>query len=125
MEVHFNPDSMANILASKDVSSIPDVHISVDSRNERVIIVGYHNHIIKFHKCCDGLYYYDTSNKYTSYINSYSFLGTVKEKKVYFSTSEIQKSGEARKLQQKIGWPITSHFKYIVSKQLLPNFKVI
>ena len=69
MEVHLNPDSMANIIEIKNVDSIPGVHISMDSRKERVIIVEYQNQIIKFQECCDGLYYYDTANKFRSHIN--------------------------------------------------------
>ena len=48
MEVHLNPNSMANILAIKYVSSIPGVHISMDSSKERVIILEYKNQMIKF-----------------------------------------------------------------------------
>ena len=81
MEVHFNLDSMANFLLIKDVDSIPGLHISVDSREERVIIVEYHNHIIKFQECFDGLYYYDTANKFISHINYYYFLSTVEDNK--------------------------------------------
>ena len=86
MVSHFNSGSMANILAIKDVASIPGVHINMDSRKERAIIVEYNNHIIKFQECCYGLYYYDTVNKFISHINSYSFLSTAKDNKEYFST---------------------------------------
>ena len=55
MEVHFNPDSMANILLIKDVASVPGVHISMDSSKERSIIVKYNNQIIKFQESRDGL----------------------------------------------------------------------
>ena len=48
MEVHFNPESMANILEIRVVASILGVYISMDSKKERVIIVEYKNHIIKF-----------------------------------------------------------------------------
>ena len=43
VEVHFNPESMANIIEIKDVASIPGVQISMDSRKDRAIIVGYQN----------------------------------------------------------------------------------
>ena len=39
MEVYFNPDSMANILAIKYVASKPGVKITMDSRKGRAIIV--------------------------------------------------------------------------------------
>ena len=73
MEVHFNPDSMANIIAVNNVASITWVYISMDSKKERVIIVDDQNNMIKFHECCDGLYYYDTANKFISHIKSYYF----------------------------------------------------
>ena len=81
MDIHLNPESIAKIISIKNVASIPGVHISIDSRKERVIILEYHNHIIKFQECLDGFYYYSTNNTFISHINSYSFLSTVKEKK--------------------------------------------
>ena len=48
----------------------------------------------------------------------------MKYNKEYFSTSEIKGEDEARKLQQEIGWPSTSHLKDIVSKKLLHSCKV-
>ena len=115
---------MSNILLIKYSASISGVHIRMDSSKGRAIIVEHNNHIIKFQVCCDGLYYYHTANKFISHVNSYSFLTTVKDNKEYFRTSEIQGSDEASKVQQEISCPSTSHFKYIVSKQLLGNFKV-
>ena len=90
MEVHLNLDSMANILAMKYFASIPGLHISIDSSKDCAIIVEYHNNMIKFQEYCDGLYYYDTVNKFISQISSYSFLSIVKENKEYFNNPEIQ-----------------------------------
>ena len=90
MEVHFNPKSMNNIFAIKDIASIPVLNISMDSRKKLAIIVEYKNHIIKFRECHDGLYFYDTENRFISHVNLYSFLSTVKDNKQYFSTSDIQ-----------------------------------
>ena len=115
---------MANIVTIKDVASIPGVNIIMDSRKECAIIVEYNNNILKFQKCRDGFYYYDTANKFISHVNSYSFLSTVKDKNESFSTSEIQGADKVRKVQQEIGWPSTSHFKDVVSKPLLCNYEV-
>ena len=41
IKVHFNTDSMANILVIKDFSSILGVHTIMDSRKERANIAGY------------------------------------------------------------------------------------
>ena len=73
LEVHFNLDSMSNILAIKYVASIPGVHISMDSSKECVIIVEYKNHIIKFQEYYYGLYYYDSANTFISHVNYYYF----------------------------------------------------
>ena len=87
MEIHFYPESMANIIGTKDVASTPGVHISIDSRKDSAIIVGYQNQVIKFQEYRDGLYYYDTANKFISHIKYYYFSSTVKDNKEYFSTS--------------------------------------
>ena len=102
MEVHFNPDSMANILVIKYVDEIPGLHISMYSRKDRAIIVEYNNQIIKFRGCFDGLYYYDASNEFLSHVNYYYFLSTVKYNKDHFSNSEIQGADEVRKSQQEL-----------------------
>ena len=49
MEVYFNTDSMAKILEIKNVASIPGVNISMDSRNDRAIVLEYQNQMIKLH----------------------------------------------------------------------------
>ena len=81
MEVHFNTESTSNILAIKDVNSIPGVLISMYSGKERTNIVEYKNQIIKFQECGYGLHYYDTANKFISHVNSDYFLSTVKDNK--------------------------------------------
>ena len=119
MEVHFNPDSLANILSINNISSIPVVHIIMDLRKKRVIIVEYQNQMIKFLECRDGLYYYDNVNKFISQMNYYYYLSTLKDNTENFSNLEFQGADEARKVQQEIGWPSTSHFKDIASENLL------
>jgi hypothetical protein len=125
LPVHFNADSMANILAIKDVASIPGVRLTMDSSKERAIIVEYGDELLKFDECQDGLYFYDTNkNKPKPAVTNYSMLQTVADNKDFFSANEIQGADRARKIQQQIGWPSTSHFKSIVSKQLLLNCNI-
>ena len=95
----------------------------MDSRKERAIIVEYKNQIINFQESSDGLYYHDTHNKFISHVNYYSCLSNVKDNKEYFSTSEIKGGDKSRKLQQEIGWPITSHLKEIFLKQIYTTVK--
>ena len=98
MEVNFNTDAMEKNLAIKDFYSMPGLRINMDSSKECEIIVEYQNKIIKFQEYRDGLYYYDTDNKFTSPINSYPYLSIVKDNKEYFSTSKIQGLDEDRKV---------------------------
>ena len=100
MEVHFNPDSIANVLVIKNIASIPELHRIMDSRKEHVIIGEYQNHITKLRECRDGLNYYDAVNKFTSHINSFYYLSTAKDKKEYFIISEIQVEDKAIKVQR-------------------------
>ena len=90
---------MTNILAIKDVASIPGLHISMNSRKESLIIVEYQNESIKFQECSYGLYFYDTDNKVISHLKSYHFLSTLEDNKEYFSTSKINGAKEDRTLQ--------------------------
>ena len=150
LKMHFNEDSMANILCLKDVANIEGVQITMDSLKERAMLVHHKGQCYKFKECSEGLYYYDTNelpanaqpvltavevenendvkenqtDKSKDTVMDYSFLQTVESNKQYFTSAEIQGANNARSLQQMIGWPSASHFKSIVKKQLLQNCNV-
>jgi len=52
---------MANILSLKDLASVDGVHITMDTKKERAILVEFQNTFFKFHECDDSLYYLDLS----------------------------------------------------------------
>jgi hypothetical protein len=122
-DVFYNPKSMANILALKDVAD--RFKITMDRTKERAMLVHVSNDIIiRFSQCGNGLYYLDTSaiRKTTSNnVTDYSFLSTVKENKAYFHKREIEGADDARILQQLIDWPATPTFKEIVAGNQLRN----
>jgi hypothetical protein len=121
--VHFNQKSMANILSMKDVVSLPNVKVTMDSSQERALLVEFEGEIFKFEECDNGLYFYDTIVPSKSKLVStpYSFLETVKDNKEYFTNHEIKGAETARSLQQEIGWPSASSFKHIIKNNLIIN----
>ena len=73
--VHFNKDSIANVLSFKKVSELPGVRITTDTGVEKAFFVHTkEGEVIKFLACKDGLYYHDVSakNKSKASVNSYS-----------------------------------------------------
>jgi hypothetical protein len=121
--VHFNPDSMANILSMKDVVSLPGVTVTMDSSKERALLVSFGTSELKFTECSEGLYFYDVNNinKPKALLTNYSLLETVEDNKSYFSPSEIKGAETARKIQQEIGWPSTAFFKTIIANNHTKN----
>ena len=71
---------MAKIISLKDISSIPGVHITMDSEKERSIIVHYNNMKYKFIECKCGIYYFDTTNNdnNNTSVTKYSLITTSK-----------------------------------------------
>ena len=122
-DVFYNPNSMANILALKDVAN--KFQITMDTTQERSMLVHVSNDtIIKFSECGNGLYYFDTStirNTNKNNVTEYSFLSTVKENKTYFHKREIEGADNARILQQLLNWPSTQNFKEIIASNQLRN----
>ena len=73
--VHFNKDSIANVLSFKKISELPGVRITTDTGVEKAFFVHTkEGEVIKFLACKDGLYYHDVSAKSKSKasVNSYS-----------------------------------------------------
>jgi hypothetical protein len=125
LQVHYNPDSLANILCFDDVACIDGVYITIDTRSDHCFNVHYKDDVFTFKPCFEGLYYLDTSNlKSKCAVNNYSFLETVKGNKEYFTAQEIKGAENARLLQQQTGWPSTDNLKSYIKKQLLDNCRV-
>ena len=107
VRVHYNPDSIATILALKDVASIPGCYITMDTRVAREMRVTFEDgKTYLFKECGDGLYFYNTAdnagvdedNSINPTVNSYSFLQTVASNENLYSKADITKAQEARAL---------------------------
>ena len=62
LKVHFNKDSLANVLSFKQVSEISGVKITTDTSKEDVFTIHRSNGMEMKFKCNEGLYYYDTNS---------------------------------------------------------------
>ena len=130
IRVHFNHDSLANILSLSDVANLPGARLTMDSQVERAIILHLNQEEIKFLECSDGLYYWDSSsNKSKPSINIYSpsstnnlsLTQTVAKNKAFFTKRDVQGADKARVLQSVIGWPSTTKFNHIINSNLINN----
>ena len=145
IKMHFNADSLATIIAMKDVCALSGCHVTMDSREEKAIKVHFQGQVYKFKECNEGLYYLDTAGTdVTSTVNQvcddavdedmdsnsknsvtdYSLIQSVKKNQQYFTNQEIEAALHARKIQQQIGWPSTQAFKSIVAGNLITNCTV-
>jgi hypothetical protein len=57
ISVHFDKNSLATIVAMKDVANVPGVRVQFDTDVERSINVFYCGKVVKFKECADGLYF--------------------------------------------------------------------
>ena len=110
IRVHFNAESLANILSLSDVANLPGVRLTMDSEVERAIVLHLHDNKIKFRECSDGLYYWDSSDNSKSNVLNYSdpnhvfsLTQTVAENKAHFIKRDVQGADKARVLQSIIG----------------------
>ena len=147
MEVHYNADSLANVLTFKHVSEIPGVTIIIDISKDSGILVHMRDGTVYcFAPCVSGLYHHNAiggtmhpentvtkpleerttnlSNNMTLTVYPTSFLNTVAENSKFYSRHEIEGAKNARKLQHLLGWPGTSTFKSYINKNLINNCEV-
>ena len=94
LKVHFNAESMANILSMKDVASLPGVRVVHDSSTERAILIHFTNCTYKFKECRKGLYFFDTTSDPKEYKNVAVINETKKDKLIkpitpYFFLSTV------------------------------------
>ena len=130
--VHYNPDSIATILALKDIASVPGCYLTMDTRKAREITVSFEDDrsTFVFKECRDGLYFFDTAvdsqDNFDSKksLNPYMFLQTVESNKSFFSNKDIAKADDARTLQQRLGFPGTSTLMSYLRKNFLSNTSV-
>ena len=75
-DVHFNPNSIANVLSFSKLAQNPGVHITADTASCSTLDVHAGSDVYRFQPCHDGLYYIDAKdlkkNKTKSQVNNYS-----------------------------------------------------
>eukprot|EP00957_Ditylum_brightwellii_P029862 2259264-Ditylum_brightwellii.AAC.1 len=96
---------MATVLSLSDVASLDGVHLTMNTLEERAILVHLDDDkVIKFKECDDGFYYFDTAAPLDHSVGVTSnngvidhlFLQTVAENLEYYSKQEIKRAEEAQ-----------------------------
>ena len=122
INVHFNSESLANILSLSDVANLPGARLTMDTNIDRAILLHYNGDTIQFKECRNGLYYYDTNVIHSKPVLSpYSLLNTVADNKLHYSQKEIKGADVARKIQASMGWPSSQSFKHMINNNLIRN----
>ena len=110
---------------------VPDVVITLDSREGNDFYVVYGGKLYRFEPYDNGLYYYDTTKAPTvvkdnisKQFTSYSFLQTIEDNKAFYTDLEVKGADAARKQQEEIGWPSDTFYKHIIGNNLLTNTEV-
>ena len=89
LKVHYNADSLANILSLSDVANLPGALLTMDTEIERAIILHFNDRELKFQECSEGIYYWDSKHKtkpgVTAYSEPFSFTQTVQQNKSMFT----------------------------------------
>ena len=132
LRVHFNAQSIANIVSLSDIANLEGARLTMDTNIARAINLHINGTTIHFRECADGLYYYDTSDSNSSNHSnampvtpySTSFVQTVTANKSLYSRRDIQGADRARELQQQLGWPSDNAFARIINDNLIHNSAV-
>jgi hypothetical protein len=121
--VWYDPNSIANILSLKRVSS--KYRVVFDSQDGGVFIVTKPDGtVFKFQASDGGLFYLDTADSKTTRTQATVLVQTVADNKVNYTNEDYLKAVRARELQINIGRPSTRQFIKIVSTNQLPNCPV-
>ncbi len=89
--MHYNPDSIANVLSLSVVADIPGFRITMDTDVDRSITVHINNDVsFEFQECKHGLFYYNTNannknntavNEYTDFVSYNFFINSISNNK--------------------------------------------
>ena len=119
--VWYNPDSLANILSLNLVTEKYRVTLDSEIDNSFSVHIS-ENHVIKFIRGSNGLYYFDASKIDLSKLrNAFSFLTTVSDKKKLYRTRDVRKATDAVILNRKVNHMAKDKFILTVAHGRIRN----
>ena len=121
LTVWFNPDSLANVLALRDVRR--RVQVTLDTAQELAFLVHIPNAPpLRFTEHDTGLYIHQPDdNDVKLPVTAYSYLQTVAKNRDLFTRREVQGADKARALYRHIGRPSQARFIQYLQKGLIRN----
>jgi hypothetical protein len=117
--VWFNEDSMTNIIALKDMTK--KFRVTMDSEEEKALLVHMPNKIVKFKEFSNGLYAMDPNDDNSFIKKPYQFLNSVKENMKFLSSRQQQRARKARELYVAMGTPTVDDLKAMIRMNLIRN----
>ena len=132
INVYYDPDSMANVLAANEIEALEDYYIYHDgSENEDYFVINEkEKRVMRFVKCKEGLYYYDVSDPTTHEMKMDDFtkgtclMQTVQGNEALMTRKEIMRAKKAREYQDIMGWPATSVFRDYIANSDVDNIDI-
>ena len=131
IKVHFNKNSMDNILSFKEVTDIPGVRITTDTEKERAMELSLGNgRTLKFKECESGLYFHDTEketnnveeiNNINGDVIDYSYLQTVQENKNFLTKEEVARASKYRIYQSILCWTSTTNYIKMLENSMITS----
>ena len=116
-DVWYDKDNAANILSMGNMKKkYRIIHDSDDGDTFRVHDRSTGSVVMEFVPTEDGLYYFDTSRWHGS-----AFVTTVSTNKSRYTTQDVIRATNVRKLQRAVGRPNTRDFIRIIEQHAIPN----
>ena len=127
VKMYYNPDSIATVIAFKDMLEIKNIILTFHNRNQYAFTVIHDNETYKFVQCARGLYYYNLAahNNYKNKTNldHYSILQTVKKNEILYSKRDIEGAQKVTDIQRYLFWPGSQQLEDIIEKGMITNCK--
>jgi hypothetical protein len=97
--------------------------VTMDSKEERVLLVHMPDKIVKFKQFSNGLYAMDPNDKMSFEMKKkpYQFLTTVKDNMKFLSKRQQEQAKRARELLKVMGLPMVDDLKAMIQMNLINN----
>jgi hypothetical protein len=119
--VWYNENSIANIISLKHMTD--KFCVTMDSKEERALLVHMPDKIVKFKQFSNGLYAMDPSDKSSFEMKKkpFQFLLTVKDHMKFLSKRQQERVKKARELLEVMGLPTVDDLKAMIRMNLIKN----
>jgi hypothetical protein len=122
--VGYNENSITNVISLKHMTD--KFRVTMDSKEERALLVHMPDKIVKFKQLSNGLYAMDPNDKTSFEMKKkpFQFLTTVKDNIKFLSKRQQERVKKARELLEVMGLPTVDDLKVMIRMNLIKNCAV-